>query len=68
MKYYAIAAALFVTACASSTEKLENGIEDFNVILGSYCRDGTTPKWFHSGENYYFITCANGQTFSVKKD
>lgn len=68
MKYIVISLSLLATACASHSQKLEGKIEDFNVIVGSYCRDGKPPRWFHNGENYYFITCADGQTFSIKKD
>ena len=68
IKYTILAAALLVTACASRVEKIETSIETYNIINGSYCKDGNVPKWFHNGENYYFITCATGQTFSIKKD
>jgi len=68
IKYTAIAAALFVTACASSYEKLESKIEDYNTIVASYCRSGQAPTWFHNGEYRYLFTCATGQTFSIKKD
>jgi hypothetical protein len=68
IKYLTIAAVLFVSACASKVEQIESEIETFSMISGSYCRDGNIPKWFHNGENYYFLTCHDGQTFSIKKN
>ena len=70
MKYLALAAMAFMaTACMTTeTEQIETKVEHFSIITGSYCRNGDTPKWFHNGENYYFITCASGETFSIKKD